>query len=198
MSWPAARIASTWPSGMPSIQVVAMTRLEVRLQSTFGTTKPASLASSRAMFSAISEVALASIRRSHSRASERPSVATVACGFRRREEGTSVSISQAARAKARMSRSSRASMPGRKILTATSSDAPSGRARWTCATEAAATGASNRSKSRSSGAPSSASSTAIASACGKGGRRSRKVSSSAATSAPTRSGRVARNWPSLI
>jgi hypothetical protein len=71
------------------------------------------------------------------------------------------------------------------------------RALCTWAIEAAATASPNAMNTVSIGEPNAASSAATAVARSAGAMRSCSFSSSEATLAPTMSGRVARNWPSL-
>ncbi len=101
---------------MPSIQLVVSTRFCVRFQSTSGTRKP----SSGLIFSAISEIAAASSRKSISSCVVRARLSTTAIGFRRRVGGWKRSIWRAAKAKLSRSCLKRRSTPGRRILTATS------------------------------------------------------------------------------
>ena len=68
---------------------------------------------------------------------------------------------------------------------------------WTWAIEAAATGGENVANSASTGRPSARATMARASASGNGAISSRSRPRISAASRPTRSGRVARNWPSL-
>ena len=78
---------------MPSIHSGVSTRLEVRSQSTLGTRKR----SAGAMFSAISEIAAASSRRSISSSVVRCRFSTTATGRSRREGGWKRSIWRAAK-----------------------------------------------------------------------------------------------------
>ncbi len=68
---------------MPSIHSSVRTRRALRLQSTAGTRKPSSFFE----FSAISEMAAASMRRSISMATDFASVSTTAWGRSRRDGG---------------------------------------------------------------------------------------------------------------
>ncbi len=87
------RSPSTSDSGMPSIHSVVSTRLEVRRQSTAGMRNPGS----SLVFSAISDMAAASMRKSISRRTEWASVSTTSTGFSRREGACSRSIQRAAK-----------------------------------------------------------------------------------------------------
>ena len=116
----------------------------VRSQSTAGTRK----SGSSLVFSAISESAAASSRRSISIATERRSVSTTSIMRSRRASAERLSAWRAAKVKASRSTRKRRSTPGRSTFTATGLR-PSGvatSARCTCAIEAAATGGPNDAK----------------------------------------------------
>ncbi len=91
-SWPAALRPATSDRRMPSTHSSVSTSRAVSSHSTPGTRKP----SSAAVSSAISESAAASSRRSISIATERASVSTTATGLRRRAAGSSFSTSAGA------------------------------------------------------------------------------------------------------
>ncbi len=182
-------------SGVPSIQSSVSTSLAVRSQSTAGTRK----SGSRLVFSAISDSAAASNRRSISIQTERRSVATVSIRRSRRASADSASARRAANVKASRSTRKRCSMLGRSTLTATGLR-PAGvsiSARCTCAIEAAATAGPKSANASPSGLPSAAVTTASASWRGNGAILSCRLSRSRARAMPTTSGRVARNWPSF-
>ena len=137
---------------MASIHSVVSTSRSVRSHSGSGTRKSAS---SR-VFSASSESAAASRRRSISIATERASVSTTSRARRRLASGTKRSNSRAAKRIACSSRANCSRTPGRITLTATSRPpAASARRAWcTCAIEAAAIGSLKLANRRSSGRPS--------------------------------------------
>ncbi len=191
---PASTRASRSSEAIPLTRSRVSTRRAVRRQSTFGTRKPAS----SAQFSASSEAAAASRRRSISIWVERARVATDAIGRNRRNPGCSRSSQRAIQANRSRSRCISRSMPGRRILTATSSPSEV-TAKCTCAIEAAAIGRSSKLENSSAkGWPSSASSVARAISGGKGGKWSCRAERSAAKRSPNRSARVPRLWPSLM
>ncbi len=78
---------------MPSIHSSVSTRRALRVQSTVGTRKPSSFL----VFSAISEMAAASMRKSISMATDFANVSTTAIGRKRREGGWKRSIIRAAK-----------------------------------------------------------------------------------------------------
>ena len=195
-SKPLASSAARSLSGVPSIHSSVSTSRAVRSQSTAGTRKSVS---SR-VFSAISESAAASSRKSISIATERASVATASTGRSRCASSDRLSALRAAKKKASRSDLKRRSMPGRRIFTAT------GFARAVGLDLGAMHlrdrgGGDRRARSwhrpRSSGLPKAAATTASASLCGNGAILSCRLSRSRAICLPTTSGRVARNWPSL-
>ena len=194
MSWPAATSAARSSIRMPATRSVVSTPRPVRRQSTRGTRKPGS----PAKFSASSDAAAASNRRSISISTDFSRVRAISTGFSRRRAGCVRSISRPSHIKRSRSRAKARAIPGRRILTATS--LPSlVTAKCTCAIEAAATGTSSNARNRlSTGQPNSASIEARASRVGNGGSRSCSSARSAATSSPSRSARVASIWPSLI
>ncbi|CAM5218935.1 hypothetical protein BTHI11S_00858 [Bosea thiooxidans] len=191
-SWPAARRPSTSERRTPSIHSSTSISRAVSCQSGSGTRKSAS----SFVFSANSERAAASSRRSISIATERARVSTTPVKRRRRASAERASAVSAPKRIAARSRLKRSRMPGRRILTATSRPSFS-RARWTWAIEAAATGSLNSTKIASSFSSCAASTMARASAIEKAGIRSCRADRSSAIFMPTTSGRVARNWPNL-
>ena len=139
-------------SGVPSIHSSVSTSLAVRSQSTAGTRK----SGSALVFSAISDSAAASSRRSISSATERRKVSTVSISRSRRASADRLSACCAAKVKASRSTRKRRSTFGRSTFTATGL-LPSGvatSARCTCAIEAAATAGPNDAKASFSGLPS--------------------------------------------
>ena len=182
-------------SGVASIHSKVNTSLVVRSQSTAGTRK----SGSSLVFSAISESAAASRRKSISTSTERRNVSTTSMSRNRRASADKFSACSAAKVKAPRSAWKRFSTPGRNTLTATARGSPavSTVARCTCAIEAAATGGPKLENTAFSGLPNEAATAASASTCGNGGIWSCSRSRSAASAAPTTSGRVAKNWPSF-
>ena len=160
---------------MASIHSSVSTSLVVRSQSTAGTRK----SGSSLVFSAISESAAASSRKSISIMTERRNVSTTSTSRSRRASAERFSACCAAKVKAARSAWKRRSTPGRSTLTATArgSAAVATVARCTCAIEAAATGGPKLAKTAATGLPNDAATAASASACGNGGiwscRRSR-------------------------
>jgi hypothetical protein len=92
-SMPAAATLAGSDSLMPSIHSTVSTRRAVRCQSTCGTRKSSSVA----VFSAISEMAAPSSRKSISSSVEAFSVSTTATGFKRRDGVCQRSIWRAAK-----------------------------------------------------------------------------------------------------
>ena len=194
-SCPAFSSAGMSERGIPSIHCMVNTSFDVRSQSTVGTRKSVSLA----LFSANSEAAAASSRKSISMRTERARVSTTSTMRRRRASAKWRSAKRAAKNMSERSREKRFSTPGRRIFTATSRSPCSSRTRalWTCAMEAAASGSASSMKVSWSGRPKAASMVLTAMARPKGSMRSCSISSSRTTLGPTTSGRVARNWPSF-
>ena len=193
-SKPAAIRASRSSEAMPLTRSRVRTRRAVRSQSTRGTRKP----SSSAQFSASSEAAAASSRRSISIRVEAAMVCTTATGLSLRLLGCSRSTQAAIQAKKSRSRVISRSMSGRSTLTATGSPSLV-TAKCTCAIDAAATGRSSKLANRSStGRPSSSSIMRRAMAGSKGSSASCSRDRSSARCWPSRSARVARLWPSLM
>ncbi len=193
-SKPAAISAARSSEAIPLTRSSVSTRRAVRCQSTRGTRKPWS----PAKFSASSEAAAASRRRSISSRVQSAKVSTTLIGLRRRKPGWRRSTQVAIQAKKSMSRTIWRSMPGRSTLIATSSPAAV-TPKCTWAIEAAATGRSSKLvNSSGNGRPSSRSISWRASALSNAGRSSCSCERSAASSWPSRSARVARLWPSLM
>ncbi len=142
-------------SGVPSIHSMVRTSRVVRSQSISG----ARNSGSRIRFSANSDAAAASRRKSISMRTLRASVSTTSTRRRRRRLGSKRSAVRAAKNISERSRAKRRSTPGRSSLTATSRS-PSlvrTRARCTCAIEAAATASPNSTNTVSILAPKDAS-----------------------------------------
>ena len=182
-------------SGVASIHSSVSTSRAVRSQSTAGTRK----SGSSLVFSAISESAAASKRRSISIPIERRSVSTTSTSRSLLASAEIFSALRAANVKASRSTLNRRSMPGRNTFTATAREPPQvvTAARCTCAMEAAATGPPKQVNRSASGLPNAVSTARSACACANGAILSCSVSSSRAKATPTTSGRVARNWPNL-
>ena len=123
---------------MPSIHSIVSTLWVVRSQSTVGTRK----SGSSRVFSAISDSAAASSRRSISIATERDIVLMTSISRSRRASAECASALCATKKKSARSRRKRAATLGRSTLTATDLRTPSRSVspRCTCAIEAAATG----------------------------------------------------------
>ncbi len=191
-SWPAASMALRSERRMPSTHSATSTSRAVNSQSGFGTRK----SPSSRVFSPNSDSAAASSLRSISMATERISVSTTSTKRRRLASALQPSASSAPRRMALRSRANRSRTPGRSTLTATLRPSCVS-AGCTCAIEAAATGGSKAWNASETGRPSACATIRSASACGKGGIRSCSEERSFATFMPTRSGRVARNWPNF-
>ncbi len=163
---PERRKASTSDKGAPSIHSRVMTSRAQRSQSTLGTRK----SSSPWVFSANSDAAAASSRKSISILTERARVSTTPTGLSLRASVKNLSAKRAAKNMSPRSRWNRRSIPGRSTFTATGRATPSSItvARWTCATEAAATGSLNSTKTSLIGRAKAFSITATATARGKG------------------------------
>src|SRR6266446_1355572 len=193
-SCPAATSAARSSTRMPPMRSVVSTARPVRCQSIRGTRK----LGSPAKFSANSEAAAASKRRSISSWTDCARVSTTSTGFSRRRVGWVRSVSRASHKNRSRSRATARAIPGRNTLTATSCPSVV-TAKWTCAIEAAATGvSSNEAKRLATGRPNSPSIRARASAPEKGGKRSCSSARSSVISSPSRSARVDRIWPSLM
>ena len=183
-------------SGVASIHSSVSTSLVVRSQSTGGTRK----SGSSLVFSAISESAAASSRKSISTVTERRKVSTTSTSRSRRASAERSSAWRATKLKARRSAWKRCSTPGRSTLTATARgpSAVATSARCTCAIEAAATAGPEarehraRRPARTTPRPPPPPPPAETAASGPAA-----VPDRGASAAPTTSGRVARNWPSL-
>ena len=182
-------------SAMPSIHSIVSTLCVVRSQSTVGTRK----SGSSRVFSAISDIAAASSRRSISIATERDIVLMTSTSRSRRASAEYASALCATKKKSPRSRRKRAATLGRSTFTATDLRTPSRSIspRCTCAIEAAATAGPKLANACATGRSSEVAITASASACENGGSRSCRLSRSRAIATPTTSGRVARNCPSL-
>ena len=183
-------------SAMPSIHSIVSTLCVVRSQSTVGTRK----SGSSRVFSAISDSAAASSRRSISIATERDIVLMTSISRSRRASAEWASALCATKKKSARSRRKREATLGRSTFTATDLRTPSRSVspRCTCAIEAAATAGPRARKglrhrafqrrARSRLRPL----LARTAAAGPAGFRGR-----APCMTPTTSGRVARNCPSL-
>ena len=182
-------------SGVASIHSSVSTSRALLSQSTFGTRK----SGSSLVFSAISDSAAASSRKSISMVTERRKVSTTSMEAepprfggkslriaRHEREGIDIGLEAPLDAGPQHLYGDRAAA----VRVATS-------ARWTCAIEAAATAGPKLAKTFASGLSKAAAMARSASACGNGAILSCRLSRSRASATPTTSGRVARNWPSF-